>query len=539
ADLMPIVVPEEFSRAGNRNHQGDHKPIGDDVRFSYGTAGFRDHADRLPFIVFRMGYLAALRARTVGKAIGVMITASHNPEEDNGVKIVDPKGEMLAGEWEKYATELVNATDDELPTAIRALEVQLNASSKCPHGVAVVCGRDTRASGKWLTKAVESGAALFKVPFMDKGELTTPQLHYVVRVTNEPEWGAEGETGYYENFSNYFDWLLEMMPMRAGYDNKLHLDCANGIGAKKMRLLYDRLPKNALAIEFLNENGRLNHECGADYVKIARKAPANFESVPAYERCAVFDGDADRLVYFYKKDGGEIELLDGDKIALLIAKYYKDHLSELGLDNLTFAIVQTAYANGNSSRYMTEQLGITPVFVPTGVKHLHHEALKYDVGVYFEANGHGTVTFSPKLYKELENSNSDTARRLWLMSRVINEIVGDAMADLLAVELILRHYNWSVREWAAMYEDAPSKQLKIPVDDRSLFKTTRDETRLVEPSNLQKTIDDVVGKRNKARAFVRPSGTENIVRVYAECESQTEADDLAREIETALKALTV
>jgi hypothetical protein len=28
---------------------------------------------------------------------------------------------------------------------------------------------------------------------------------------------------------------------------------------------------------------------------------------------------------------------------------------------------------------------------PAGVKHLHHEALAYGVGVYFEANGHGTV----------------------------------------------------------------------------------------------------------------------------------------------------
>jgi len=27
----------------------------------------------------------------------------------------------------------------------------------------------------------------------------------------------------------------------------------------------------------------------------------------------------------------------------------------------------------------------------TGVKHLHHKALDYDIGVYFEANGHGTV----------------------------------------------------------------------------------------------------------------------------------------------------
>jgi phosphomannomutase len=32
--------------------------------------------------------------------------------------------------------------------------------------------------------------------------------------------------------------------------------------------------------------------------------------------------------------------------------------------------------------------------VPTGVKHLHHKAVEYDIGVYFEANGHGTVIFS-------------------------------------------------------------------------------------------------------------------------------------------------
>lgn len=29
-----------------------------------------------------------------------MITASHNPACDNGIKIVDPAGEMLASEWE-------------------------------------------------------------------------------------------------------------------------------------------------------------------------------------------------------------------------------------------------------------------------------------------------------------------------------------------------------------------------------------------------------------------------------------------------------
>jgi phosphoacetylglucosamine mutase len=37
-----------------------------------------------------------------------MITASHNPEEDNGVKLIDPQGEMLEASWENYATLLAN-----------------------------------------------------------------------------------------------------------------------------------------------------------------------------------------------------------------------------------------------------------------------------------------------------------------------------------------------------------------------------------------------------------------------------------------------
>ena len=34
------------------------------------------------------------------------------------------------------------------------------------------------------------------------------------------------------------------------------------------------------------------------------------------------------------------------------------------------------------------------VCTPTGVKHLHHAAKEFDIGVYFEANGHGTILFA-------------------------------------------------------------------------------------------------------------------------------------------------
>lgn len=68
-------------------------------RFSYGTAGFRDKADLLERAFFRVGLVVAIRAKQVGTC-GVMITASHNSWEDNGVKIIEPDGSMLVSRWE-------------------------------------------------------------------------------------------------------------------------------------------------------------------------------------------------------------------------------------------------------------------------------------------------------------------------------------------------------------------------------------------------------------------------------------------------------
>ncbi|RMC13306.1 hypothetical protein DUI87_10841 [Hirundo rustica rustica] len=54
------------------------KPAG--LSLQYGTAGFRSKAEQLDHIVFRMGLLAVLRSKAVTATIGIMVTASHNPE---------------------------------------------------------------------------------------------------------------------------------------------------------------------------------------------------------------------------------------------------------------------------------------------------------------------------------------------------------------------------------------------------------------------------------------------------------------------------
>ena len=74
--------------------------------------------------------------------------------------------------------------------------------------------------------------------------------------------------------------------------------------------------------------------------------------------------------------------------------------------------MQTAYANGSSTRYMKEQLGLDVVLAKTGVKHLHHAAESYDIGIYFEANGHGTVLFREALLQRLQQASSGTSPRV-------------------------------------------------------------------------------------------------------------------------------
>lgn len=47
------------------------------------------------------------------------------------------------------------------------------------------------------------------------------------------------------------------------------------------------------------------------------------------ERCCSFDGDADRIVYYYTDSEGQFHLLDGDKIATLISTFLKELLTQV------------------------------------------------------------------------------------------------------------------------------------------------------------------------------------------------------------------
>jgi phosphoacetylglucosamine mutase len=76
-----------------------------------------------------MGVLAALRSLCTKRATGLMITASHNPVHENGVKLADPSGGMLNVAWEPYSDMLANAPDVENFLQVLACLWQLMALS--------------------------------------------------------------------------------------------------------------------------------------------------------------------------------------------------------------------------------------------------------------------------------------------------------------------------------------------------------------------------------------------------------------------------
>ncbi|XP_074564068.1 phosphoacetylglucosamine mutase isoform X2 [Curcuma longa] len=518
------------------------------VRFTYGTAGFRSEGSILASTVFRAGILAALRSLKTGSTVGLMITASHNPISDNGVKIADPDGGMMIQQWEPFADALANAPDSE---HLLQLVIQFVKEENIPFGgvqsANILLGRDTRPSGEALLEAAKQGINSVIGAFaIDMGILTTPQLHWMVRNRNKGMRSSESD--YMEQLAKSFRCLVDLAPDHT-MESKLVVDGANGVGGEKLQQLKKILSGLDICVRNTGKEGEglLNEGCGADYVQKEKAIPSSFGLDDVGMKCASLDGDGDRLVYFIPSASSKnVDLIDGDKILTLFALFIKQQLdflyNEQGLDNkeaVSLGVVQTAYANGASTAYL-KQLGLEVVLAPTGVKYLHKEAATFDVGIYFEANGHGTILFSEKFLSHLQARSdelSSTASgseshkaglRLLEVSRLINQAVGDALSGLLLVEAVLQYKGWSIKAWNELYQDLPSRQLKVKVADRNAVVTANAETKVVKPPGLQELLDEETAKYSCGRCFVRPSGTEDVVRVYAEASTQEAADNLAQ-----------
>jgi phosphoacetylglucosamine mutase len=442
----------------------------------------------------------------------------------------------------------------------------------------VLLARDTRPSGSALAAAVAAGAAALGAVVHDLGELTTPALHLAVydaargalRTSHAAAFGA-----HVERLAAGLEALACGVPPEtdsaaARVQQHLWLDCANGVGAAAAAALASHagLARAGLALTLYNtQRAGLNARCGADYVQKARSPPDGLPTLHALHALhsddpplfASLDGDADRAVFFEPSGSARLaRLFDGDKACALLASACAAALSAAGgaCASLRLGVIQTAYANGGAARFVRGALAGTChaqlVVTPTGVKHLHAAAEQFDIACYWEANGHGSVIFSATARNAASAVAADSAspaaacaaaRRLLAIDALSNPAIGDGLANVLLVCACLRLARMEPSDWDALYAELPSRHVAVRVADRSAVRTADgDERRCVAPAGLQEAVDEAVtaaGGAAAARAFVRASGTEDVVRVYAEAECDAQADALALAVARAVHRLGV
>ena len=353
-----------------------------------------------------------------GQAVGVMCTASHNPEVDNGIKLVDVDGGMMRSSWEEKATSLVNLESaDEVMEYLRNIyPSKSSATTSIRQKGRVFIGFDSRVHSTRLAYLVACGAQCCGARVENVGLVTTPILHHCVYQANgifdrvvvpclpkkfvedmSQNYAYNGSCGSVSSYLDIICWsYVEMLqtcplPKLANVYNhpRLVVDCACGVGSPYIESINERLiPYQHLgAVELIAINrmgeGPLNESCGAEYVQKQQLPPKHFQPIHMYSdidhfllsnvqgatkmdlplRNASLDGDADRIVFHYHKENKKFRLLDGDKIASLVALFIqsqilvlKESVPEL-LSEIRCGVVQTAYANGASTRFLQVSYG--------------------------------------------------------------------------------------------------------------------------------------------------------------------------------------
>lgn len=478
----------------------------------YGTAGYRLNTEDLNNVICRASVVAYVRSATfVGKYIGLYITASHNPADYNGVKFVDFNGNMLEETWEQSSDELVNCADGEFMGLINKLFRQNSNCSSMHDSIYgnVIIGRDTRDSGEALTNNIKEVLGEFRCNVMDYGHVTCPEMHFLIRKCNERGKMIKRQ----EYIDHIYSRFVELRQM-TGIDAEMGVDTANGMAGLKFAELLEK--NKEFRAEVLNDpvTGVLNKECGADYVKTQRSFPKVKRGAQAL--MASFDGDVDRLI-LYRSNAEAIRIFDGDAQCTFIAQYLRDLVDAEGIQ-CDIGVVLSFYSNMGAVEYLQKSFKV--VFAQTGIKNFVREARNFDVGIYFEPNGHGSVTFSKHFLEQV-----DALKRrgpLKVITEIFDPCVGDALANFIFFKAVTSPQDEFIK-----YRENFIRLLTVRIRDKNCIKVNKNNN-VLEPG-IQKEIDQVV-MSFKGRGFVRPSGTEDLVRVFAECSQEAQCDKLALNI---------
>ncbi|KRL03926.1 phosphoglucosamine mutase [Liquorilactobacillus oeni] len=372
--------------------------------------------------VFSLGVITtpgvAYLVRVQDADAGIMISASHNPVEDNGIKFFGGDGFKLSDEKEEEIEELLESSKDELP----------------------------RPAAQGLGTLSE----------------------------------------YHEGILKYTQFLEQTIP-----DDleglKIAVDGANGATSGAVSRLFADLGLDFTTIATEPDGLNINKNVGSTHPETL----AHFVVEQEAQMGVAFDGDGDRCIAVDELGN----IVDGDKVMYICGKY----LSERGrLKKDT--IVTTVMSNLGLYKAMAKN-GLNSVKTRVGDRYVVEEMRKNGYNLGGEQSGH--VVF-------LDFNTT-----------------GDGMLTALQLMNVVKQTGKKLSELAAEVTTYPQELINVEVTDKKAA---------LKNKAVLEIIQNVEGKMGaEGRVLVRPSGTENLLRVMAEAKTKEQVHEYVTAIATVVE----
>jgi phosphoglucosamine mutase len=400
----------------------------------------------------------------------------------------------------------------------------------------VLIGRDTRESGARIEGDLARGLAAERVATIPLGVLPTPAIAYVAARTRVPAaivsashnpWtdngvkviGADGcklpdqaeaaieaelraivdaggpapaATEIIERLpaagDDYVSHLLAALGERRLDELSVVLDCANGAAYELAPRAFRAAGAAVEVLHALPDGRNINAACGSTYPAVLQRVVRDLGANVGL----AFDGDADRVIAVDERGA----IVDGDQMMTMLAL----DLHERGKLRHN-AVAVTVMTNMGLRRALVPH-GIDVVETPVGDRNVVVAMRERDLVMGGEQSGHIVL--------------SDYAT------------TGDGVLTGLLVCDLVRRSRRPLSELAAQMTRYPQVMVNIRVAQRVNLDSTPSIASAV------REVETELGDRG--RVLVRASGTEPLVRIMVEAESQAGADAAVERLRSVVEA---
>ncbi len=382
--------------------------------------------------------------------------------------------------------------------------------------ITLLIGSDTRISKDALRLSLASGILSEGVNVIDLGIIPTPAVAYLIKRYNADggfvisashnpseyngikvfnEYGYKlddnleeevenlinefqlnknvNEVGTYKIAENAIDDYVSYLVSTIDRDLKglkIGIDTANGAAYKTAELLFSKLNASYKIINNKPDGFNINLNAGSTHLEALQK----FVIENNLDCGIAFDGDADRCLMI----DNEGNVVDGDKILAICSKSLKE--KELLKNN---TIVGTVMSNLGLNKYC-EKEKINFIATKVGDRYVLQNMIENNYILGGEQSGH-------IIFKNYATT-------------------GDGELTAIQILNIMQEKKQSLKELASIMEKYPQvlKNLEVSKENRDNYQNNKEIQDYIEKCTLK--------LNGEGRILVRPSGTENLIRVMLE-----------------------